>query len=135
MLKATYLKKKIRFQCPCGYILDTFNGYKGAIVAVKLHFESFHKDLLPFGITNTEVLALLKKGRTYIVAGLQGGHDSFIWVKDLEGHDIGIWRDGEGYHYDSRRFRIVKSNMCKSACLDCKGKCDFYESIDSTLVR
>ena len=77
----------------------------------------------------------LKKGRTYIVAGLQGGHDSFIWVKDLEGHDIGIWRDGEGYHYDSRRFRIVKSNMCKSACLDCKDKCDFYESIDSTLVR
>jgi hypothetical protein len=64
MLKATYLKKKIRVQCPCGYIFDTFNDYKGAIVAVKLHFEFFHMDFLPFGITSTEVLALLKKGRT-----------------------------------------------------------------------
>jgi hypothetical protein len=58
------LKKKLRFQCPCGYIFDTFNDCKSAIVAVKLHFEYFHNDLLPFGITNTEVLALLKKGRT-----------------------------------------------------------------------
>jgi len=65
MLKGTYLKKKIRIQCPCGYIFDAFTDYKAAIVAVRLHFESFHKDFLPFGITNTEVLALLKKGRTH----------------------------------------------------------------------
>jgi hypothetical protein len=65
MLKGTYLKKKIRVQCPCGYIFDAFNEYKAAVVAVKLHFESVHKDFLPFGITNTEVLALLKKGRTH----------------------------------------------------------------------
>ena len=65
MLKGTYLKKKIRVQCPCGYIFDTFNDCKAAIVAVRSHFESFHKDFLPFGITDTEVLALLKKGRTY----------------------------------------------------------------------
>ena len=64
MLKGIYLKRKLSVQCPCGYIFDAFNNYKDAIVAVRLHFESFHKDFLPFGITNTEVLALLKKGRT-----------------------------------------------------------------------
>jgi hypothetical protein len=64
MLEGTYLKSKLRNQCPCGYIFGTFNDYKAAIVEVKLHFESVHKDLLPFGITNTEVLALLRKGQT-----------------------------------------------------------------------
>jgi hypothetical protein len=34
-----------------------------AIVRVRSHFEFFHKDFLPFGITNAEVLALLKRER------------------------------------------------------------------------
>jgi hypothetical protein len=65
MLRETCLKRKLSVQCPCGYVLDGFNDYKDAIVAVRLHFENFHKNFLPFGITNTEVLALLKKGRTH----------------------------------------------------------------------
>ena len=65
MLKGTYLKKKIRVQCPCGYVFDEFNDYKAAIVAIRLHFESFHKDFLPFGISDTEVSALLRKERTH----------------------------------------------------------------------
>jgi hypothetical protein len=32
-----------------------------AISMIKLHFESFHKRYLPFGITNDEVIALLKE--------------------------------------------------------------------------
>ena len=44
---------------------DTFNDYKATIVGVRLHFERFHKDFLPFGITNAEALALLKKGRVH----------------------------------------------------------------------
>jgi hypothetical protein len=63
--KRSYLKKKIKFQCPCGFTFDVFNDYKAAIVGIRLHFESFHKDFLPFGITENEILALLKKGRTY----------------------------------------------------------------------
>jgi hypothetical protein len=57
------LKNKLRGQCPCGYGFDTFNDTKAAIVEVRKHFERFHKDFLPFGITNVEALALLKKGR------------------------------------------------------------------------
>jgi hypothetical protein len=56
------LKKKLRGKCPCGYVFDTFGDEKAALVEVRLHFESFHKDFLPFGITNTEALALFKKG-------------------------------------------------------------------------
>jgi hypothetical protein len=59
------LKRKLRGQCPCGYGFDTFNDDKAAIVGVRLHFERFHKDFLPFGITNAEGLALLKKGRVH----------------------------------------------------------------------
>ena len=55
------MKKKLRGQCPCGYGFDTFNDEKAAIVGVRLHFERFHKDFLPFGITNAEVLALLER--------------------------------------------------------------------------
>jgi len=32
-----------------------------AISMIKLHFESFHKRYLPFGITNDEAIALLKE--------------------------------------------------------------------------
>ena len=55
------MKKKLRGKCPCGYIFDAFSDEKSAIVEVRLHFERFHKDFLPFGITNTEALALLRK--------------------------------------------------------------------------
>jgi len=65
-LKETCLKRKIKVQCPCGYILGTFNDYKAAKIAVRSHFEFFHKDFLPFGITDTEVLALLNKGKIYV---------------------------------------------------------------------
>ena len=61
----TYLKKKLRGQCPCGYVFGTFSDEKAAIVEVRLHFERFHKDFLPFGITNAEALALLRKGSVH----------------------------------------------------------------------
>jgi hypothetical protein len=59
------LKTKLRGQCPCGYIFDALSNEKDAIVRVQLHFERFHKNFLPFGITNAEALALLKKGRVH----------------------------------------------------------------------
>jgi hypothetical protein len=59
------LKRKLRGQCPCGYIFDNLRNAKEAIVRVQWHFERFHKDFLPFGITNAEVLALLKKEKTH----------------------------------------------------------------------
>jgi hypothetical protein len=59
------LKKILSGQCPCGYIFGTFNDVKDAIVAVKSHFELFHKDFLPFGITDSEALTLVKKGIGY----------------------------------------------------------------------
>ena len=66
MLEETCLKRKIKVQCPCGYIFATFNDCKTAIIAVKSHFESFHRDFLPFGITDIEVLAFINKGRRYV---------------------------------------------------------------------
>ena len=64
-LKGIYLKKKTRVQCPCGFIFDKFNDCKAAIVTVRSHFESVHKDFLPFGITDSEVLlAFLKQPST-----------------------------------------------------------------------
>ena len=33
-----------------------------AVSMIKLHVENFHKNYLPFGITNDEALTLLKKG-------------------------------------------------------------------------
>jgi hypothetical protein len=56
---------KISGQCPCGYFFDTFEDAKAAIVEVKEHFERFHENLLPFGITDAEALSLLKKGKTH----------------------------------------------------------------------
>jgi hypothetical protein len=57
------LKGKLRVQCPCGYVFDGLSSEGDAIVRVRSHFELFHKDFLPFGITNAEVLALLEKER------------------------------------------------------------------------
>ena len=62
LLKWTCLKKKLSGQCPCGYVFGTFDDVRDAIVKVRLHFEFHHKDFLPFGITDAEALALLKKG-------------------------------------------------------------------------
>jgi len=59
------LKKKLSCQCPCGYDFGTFNDEKAAIVEVRLHIERFHKDFLPFGITNVEILSLLKKEKAH----------------------------------------------------------------------
>ena len=63
--KVTCLKKKLSGQCPCGYFFGTFDDVRDAIVNVRFHFDFYHKDFLPFGITDAEVLALLKKGRTH----------------------------------------------------------------------
>ena len=71
------MKKKLRGKCPCGYIFDAFSDEKSALVEVRLHFERFHKDFLPFGITDVEALALLKKGIGYgkkIVSSNNFGH-------------------------------------------------------------
>jgi hypothetical protein len=59
------LKKKISGKCPCGYFFGTFDDVKDAIVKVRLHFEFYHKDFLPFGITDAEALGLLKNGILY----------------------------------------------------------------------
>jgi hypothetical protein len=55
------LRKKLKFQCPCGYGFEIFGIANDAISMIKLHFESFHKRYLPFGITNDEAIALLKE--------------------------------------------------------------------------
>jgi len=57
------LKRKLNVQCPCGYVFEGLNDERDTIVRVRSHFELFHKDFLPFGITDAEVLALLKKER------------------------------------------------------------------------
>jgi hypothetical protein len=56
------LTKKLSGQCPCGYFFGTFDNVKDAIVKIRLHFDFYHKDFLPFGITDIEALGLLKKG-------------------------------------------------------------------------
>jgi hypothetical protein len=53
------MKKKIVGQCPCGYCFETA-GENFAVAMIQLHVEEFHKDLLPFGITEKEALSLLK---------------------------------------------------------------------------
>lgn len=60
------LRKKLKGQCPCGYCFETFSSKKDAIAIVQLHVESFHKDFLPFGITNDETLTLLNEGHEEI---------------------------------------------------------------------
>ena len=60
------MRKKLKGQCPCGYGFETFSSKNDAISMVKLHVESFHKDFLPFGITNDEALTLLNEGQEEI---------------------------------------------------------------------
>ena len=57
------MRKILNFQCPCGYRFKTFGTNNDAITIIKLHVESFHKDFLPFGLTNNEALTLLNKGK------------------------------------------------------------------------
>jgi hypothetical protein len=59
--KVNHLREKIKGQCPCGYFFTSFVEIEEAISIMKLHFELFHKDCMPFGITDDEALALLKK--------------------------------------------------------------------------
>lgn len=65
MLKWVSLGKSVWCRCPCGYDFGIFNNEKAAIIEVRLHFERFHKNLLPFGITDAEVISLLKKGKVH----------------------------------------------------------------------
>ena len=54
------MKKKIAGQCPCGYFFETLSSKNAAVTMIQSHVKSFHKDFLPFGITNDEALTLLK---------------------------------------------------------------------------
>lgn len=56
------LRKKLKGKCPCGYSFDILGSRDEAISMVRSHVESFHKDFLPFGITNDEALELLNQG-------------------------------------------------------------------------
>jgi hypothetical protein len=60
------LRKMLNVQCPCGYRFKTFGSINDAIAIIKLHVESFHKDFLPFGITNDEALTLFNQGQEEI---------------------------------------------------------------------
>jgi hypothetical protein len=62
-LGGNFLRRMLNFQCPCGYHFKTFESNNDAIAKIKLHFERFHKDFLPFGLTNDEALTLLTKGK------------------------------------------------------------------------
>jgi len=55
------LKKNLSCQCPCGYDFGTFSDKKTALFEIRLHFERAHKDFLPFGITDAEILSLIKQ--------------------------------------------------------------------------
>lgn len=54
------MAKKIKVQCPCGYVFEYFNNEETAILEIKSHFEHFHSNFLPFGITELEALSLAK---------------------------------------------------------------------------
>jgi len=56
------LRRKLKGQCPCGYSFEILGSICEAISIVRSHVESFHKDVLPFGITNDEALELLNQG-------------------------------------------------------------------------
>ena len=60
------LRKKLNVQCPCGYRSKTFGSINDALAIVKLHVESFHKEFLPFGITNDEAVTLINEGQEEI---------------------------------------------------------------------
>ena len=53
------MRKRLIGHCPCGYVFVIFAEEKKAISLVQSHFDRFHKDLLPFGISSSEALAIL----------------------------------------------------------------------------
>ena len=55
------LRRKLKGQCPCGYSFEILGSICEAISMVRSHVESFHKDVLPFGITNIEAIELLNQ--------------------------------------------------------------------------
>ena len=55
------LRRILKGQCPCGYSFEILGSICEAISTVRSHVESFHKDVLPFGITNDEALQLLNQ--------------------------------------------------------------------------
>ena len=54
------MKKKITGHCPCGYCFETLSGENEAVALIQAHFERFHQDFLPFGLTHEEAVSLLK---------------------------------------------------------------------------
>jgi hypothetical protein len=56
------LRRKLKGQCPCGYSFEILGSVDDAVSVIRLHVESFHKDVLPFGITDDEALILLNQG-------------------------------------------------------------------------
>jgi hypothetical protein len=58
------LRRKLKGQCPCGYSFEILGSIYEAISMIRSHVESFHKDFLPFGLTNDEALSLLNKEET-----------------------------------------------------------------------
>ena len=57
------MSKKLKIRCPCGYDFETFENQEEAIVVIQAHFEQFHADLLPFGLSREEASAFLKMNR------------------------------------------------------------------------
>ena len=53
------MKKNISVWCPCGYCVKGFKRKAEGILELQKHVEKFHKDILPFGITNKEALEFL----------------------------------------------------------------------------
>ena len=56
------LRRKLKGQCPCGYSFEISGSTCEAISMVRSHVECFHKDVLPFGITNNEAIEFLNQG-------------------------------------------------------------------------
>jgi hypothetical protein len=55
------MRKEIRGHCPCGYVFSILGEVGEGVLILKRHFAVFHKDYLPFGITDREALCLIKK--------------------------------------------------------------------------
>lgn len=52
-------QRRLKCACPCGYGFETSRGKEEAVTMVQAHFNQFHADMLPFGLTTIEALALL----------------------------------------------------------------------------
>ncbi len=54
------MNKKLTFNCPCGFYCETIR-QDDAVALIQLHVQRSHKDHMPFGITKTEALVLLRE--------------------------------------------------------------------------